>query len=595
MNVLKTKLFVYLACLVAFLLTTSFALADYDNGFNYEINDDESITIIEYSGNDTVVLIPESIDRKPVKRIGNNAFDFSGIVEIVIPGSVRSIGDNAFSYCFQLKTVVMDISNDDVEIGVSAFGFDSCIESVSIGAKKIKIGQDAFQFCSSLKDVLFTNNPTVVDVGEGAFKFCTIGQLDIPDSVNNSYDESDEAEPIVASDKWICSNCSNEATGNFCNNCGTKRPDENWICSNCGNQATGNFCSNCGTPCLTNNTANNENHEYEIKTTGIAQSGKMRNDEARFVVFDDIAFGDSKATIKQKETRKAVSSLDNTVLIYHGKVLEIDDSEVNYYFDESEKLETVICILNVTDTAKLHMTTKKISDDLSKTFGSVIKDTKNEYNGFPWKAWEASKELMGDHGGAMLDGQWLVETENGIVLIDLAEVRRNNNGNIDWVICLGYNIIHSNLQEAKAEFTSRPRSNATPRPVETATPKPTAKVSCEISIASVKLDSSSVIPDLYVVFKNDSKVAVDRIDFEVKCYDAYGSQIKGYGIYDSTECFYDQTIQSNQTSRFDYRWYLNGWDGIKSVEIAITRYHKINGKAVIIPEDQRKWVKFTFR
>ena len=43
---------------------------------------------------------------------------------------------------------------------------------------------------------------------------------------------------------WTCS-CGNTVTGNFCSNCGTKKPDESWTCS-CGNVNKGNFCPNCG-------------------------------------------------------------------------------------------------------------------------------------------------------------------------------------------------------------------------------------------------------------------------------------------------------------------------------------------------------------
>ena len=43
---------------------------------------------------------------------------------------------------------------------------------------------------------------------------------------------------------WKCS-CGNEATGNFCANCGSKKPSDEWQCS-CGNVNKGNFCPNCG-------------------------------------------------------------------------------------------------------------------------------------------------------------------------------------------------------------------------------------------------------------------------------------------------------------------------------------------------------------
>ena len=48
----------------------------------------------------------------------------------------------------------------------------------------------------------------------------------------------------VPQGQWQCS-CGNVNTGNFCNNCGAKNPNASWKCS-CGNENTGNFCNNCG-------------------------------------------------------------------------------------------------------------------------------------------------------------------------------------------------------------------------------------------------------------------------------------------------------------------------------------------------------------
>ena len=68
-------------------------------------------------------------------------------------------------------------------------------------------------------------------------------------------------QPSSAPDGWTCPNCGKTGiTGNFCNNCGTKKEvaavpqaeepavPSTWDCPNCG--ATGietNFCNNCGT------------------------------------------------------------------------------------------------------------------------------------------------------------------------------------------------------------------------------------------------------------------------------------------------------------------------------------------------------------
>ena len=46
------------------------------------------------------------------------------------------------------------------------------------------------------------------------------------------------------SNGWKCS-CGAEVTGNFCSNCGAKKPSDEWTCS-CGTTNKGNFCANCG-------------------------------------------------------------------------------------------------------------------------------------------------------------------------------------------------------------------------------------------------------------------------------------------------------------------------------------------------------------
>ncbi len=54
------------------------------------------------------------------------------------------------------------------------------------------------------------------------------------------------AQQQTSANSWNCS-CGNTNTGNFCTNCGSKKPspEEGWKCS-CGAQNTGNFCTNCG-------------------------------------------------------------------------------------------------------------------------------------------------------------------------------------------------------------------------------------------------------------------------------------------------------------------------------------------------------------
>lgn len=54
------------------------------------------------------------------------------------------------------------------------------------------------------------------------------------------------SEPAAANG-WSCPACGSKNTGNFCQNCGAKKPEggETWTCA-CGTASQGKFCPNCG-------------------------------------------------------------------------------------------------------------------------------------------------------------------------------------------------------------------------------------------------------------------------------------------------------------------------------------------------------------
>ena len=65
-------------------------------------------------------------------------------------------------------------------------------------------------------------------------------------NTGNFCSECGARRPVA--DSWTCS-CGNAATGRFCSECGARRPEsESWTCS-CGNvnDANARFCSECGT------------------------------------------------------------------------------------------------------------------------------------------------------------------------------------------------------------------------------------------------------------------------------------------------------------------------------------------------------------
>lgn len=68
------------------------------------------------------------------------------------------------------------------------------------------------------------------------------GGMNAAQSFYNAGIQQQQSAPANA---WKCA-CGNVATGNFCPECGAKKPSsEGWSCS-CGNINKGNFCTNCG-------------------------------------------------------------------------------------------------------------------------------------------------------------------------------------------------------------------------------------------------------------------------------------------------------------------------------------------------------------
>jgi len=59
--------------------------------------------------------------------------------------------------------------------------------------------------------------------------------------------KEEEAKKPQTTGAWTCPTCHIEVSGNFCPECGSKKPADGWTCPECGNVNKGKFCSNCGT------------------------------------------------------------------------------------------------------------------------------------------------------------------------------------------------------------------------------------------------------------------------------------------------------------------------------------------------------------
>ena len=87
---------IVLALMLLFSLQTPFVFAaptpssEDDFGFKDGV-------ILEYTGTDENVVIPDTIGGEPVTEIGEGAFQWAAITSVAIPATVTHIGDFAFN------------------------------------------------------------------------------------------------------------------------------------------------------------------------------------------------------------------------------------------------------------------------------------------------------------------------------------------------------------------------------------------------------------------------------------------------------------------------------------------------------------------
>ena len=80
--------------------------------YKYSLSDDDVLCIEEYIGSGGDVIIPDTIDGKPVQEIGERAFFESPAVTVTIPASVNFVADNPFMESKELREIKVDEGNE---------------------------------------------------------------------------------------------------------------------------------------------------------------------------------------------------------------------------------------------------------------------------------------------------------------------------------------------------------------------------------------------------------------------------------------------------------------------------------------------------
>ncbi|TNU90287.1 hypothetical protein FIC87_09310 [Eggerthella lenta] len=121
------------------------------NGFTYTVNGGE-VTITGYEGTVPDLVIPSSIAGCPVTKISDFAFWTNGVIETAqIAGTVKRIGNYAFSECPKLKTAILEEGCEGAYSGL--FADSKALESVYLPSTFTKFLGCMFNGCESLTSI----------------------------------------------------------------------------------------------------------------------------------------------------------------------------------------------------------------------------------------------------------------------------------------------------------------------------------------------------------------------------------------------------------------------------------------------------------
>lgn len=133
------------------IISGSGAMADYTSSGN--------VPWYNYSYRIKKVVIEDG-----VSSVGNHAFQDSDLTTLVLPQSLKSIGDHTFDRCYYLNTLVLPQSLKS--IGDYAFTYCDNLYSIALPEGLVSIGDSAFECCHSLSIHIPSN---VQEIGVGAF------------------------------------------------------------------------------------------------------------------------------------------------------------------------------------------------------------------------------------------------------------------------------------------------------------------------------------------------------------------------------------------------------------------------------------------
>ncbi len=161
-----------------------------------------------------------------------------------------------------------DALNDELSAKWSQF---RGIEIVSVGVSSVKASEEDEKMIKELQRNAAFKNPTMAaahlvgaqasamqtaagNEGAGAaMGFVGMNMAQNSGGVNaqSLFQMGSQQAAVPSGDTWTCPGCGKPASGKFCQECGTKKPEPvsvtGWTCPGCGTVNKGKFCVECGT------------------------------------------------------------------------------------------------------------------------------------------------------------------------------------------------------------------------------------------------------------------------------------------------------------------------------------------------------------
>lgn len=137
--------------------------------FIFKKIDNGTFSVIEYSGDERHVVIPDKHAGQPVTVLYDRIFKGHEEIEsLVIPDTVTDIGAFVFDGCSRLKTIELP----DSLLYIWQYAFcRSSIEEMILPEKIRTIAPFTFKGCKNLKKIVC--NPELIEIKARAFEGCS--------------------------------------------------------------------------------------------------------------------------------------------------------------------------------------------------------------------------------------------------------------------------------------------------------------------------------------------------------------------------------------------------------------------------------------